>query len=528
MVTERGSMASAYILRKSQYYDSVFLMRIAKTLNEEPGVTQSAVLMATEANKELLAQIGITGPPIEEATPNDLVVALVAKDEAVIERLMSTLDERLQAVSIARKSANFRSLEEAAIANPHSSLVVISVPGAYAAREARKALEQGKHVFIFSNNVPLEQEIELKQMARQLGRLVMGPDCGTSLIAGVGIGFSNVVRRGPIGVVGASGTGIQEFTSLVHRAGSGISHAIGTGSRDLSDAVGGSTTLLGIDALEADPTTQVIAIVSKPVGTLTLERLIERIRSCKKPVVGCFLGLREPLQPVGSHFSPARTIDEVVQLALQAGQEGWHGFAEPDEFSLRQAARQEAACWQPEQRYLRGLFAGGTFCYQALQVLSDAGLTVYSNAPLDKQLRLENPEVSREHSVIDLGDDYFTQGRPHPMIDAAERRRRIFAEAADPETAILLLDFILGYVSSPDPAGDLAETIRAAKSLAAGRGGCLTVAASICGTDQDPQGLARQKMLLEQAGAQVFPSSYQAARFCADLLLTAAGGANGN
>ena len=364
---------------------------------------------------------------LTEATANDLVVAVIANDAALIERLLATIDERLQSVSSVKKSTHFRSVDEAAIANPDSNLVVISVPGAYAAREARKALEQGKHVFIFSDNVPLEQEVELKQLARERGRLVMGPDCGTSLIGGVGIGFANRVRRGPIGVVGASGTGIQEFTSLVHQAGSGISHAIGTGSHDLSDAVGGITTLMGIDALEADPATRVIAIVSKPAGKNTLEGLIERIQACKKPVIGCFLGLRDRLQGVGEHFHQAMTIDEAVQLALQYGQ-GAHKLVEGrKQFTMQETIQQEVANWRPDQRYLRGLFAGGTFCYQTQQVLRDAGLAVYSNAPLDKRYKLENPEVSLEHSVIDLGDDHFTQGKPHPMIDATERRKRILA-----------------------------------------------------------------------------------------------------
>lgn len=520
-------MASGFVIRKSQYYDSVFLMRIAKTLNDEPGVTQSAVVMATDANKELLAEIGITGTAIMEATANDLVVAVIAQDAAVIDPLLASIDERLQSVSSSKKITHFRSVDEAVTANPDSNLVVISVPGMYAAREARKALEQGKHVFIFSNNVPLEQEVELKQMAQTRGRLVMGPDCGTSLIGGVGIGFSNRVRRGPVGVVGASGTGIQEFTSLVHQTGSGISHAIGTGSHDLVDAVGGITTLMGLDALEADPETRVIAIVSKPAGQATLERIIERIRRYKKPVIGCFLGLQEQLQGAGEHFHQAKTIDDAVQLALQYGQADRMLEDGHKALTRQETIRQEAANWRQGQRYLRGLFAGGTFCYQTQQVLRDAGLTAYSNAPLDKRYKLEHPEGSLEHSVIDLGDDHFTQGKPHPMIDATERRKRILAEAADPEVAILLLDFILGYVSSSDPVGDLIEAIREAKAIAAGRGGCLTVVASICGTDQDPQGLARQRMLLEQADVHVFPSNFQAARFCADLLITASGGMYG-
>ncbi|MFM8319650.1 MAG: acyl-CoA synthetase FdrA [Chloroflexota bacterium] len=520
-------MACGYVIRKSQYYDSVFLMRIARTLNDEPGVTQSAVLMATPPNKDLLAEIGVTGASIDEATANDLVVAILAADAAVIDPLLASIDERLQSVSSSKKSAFYRSVDEAALASPGSNLVVVSVPGAYAAREARKALEQGKHVFIFSDNVPVDQEVELKRLGRERGLLVMGPDCGTSLIGGVGIGFANRVRRGPVGVVGASGTGIQEFTCLVHRAGSGISHAIGTGSHDLADAVGGITTLMGIDALEADPATQVIAVVSKPAGKATLSTLMARIRVCKKPVIGCFLGLNERLQGAGENFHQAAAVDEAVQLALLHGRQARGIIEIAGRPKMADAAWRDASNWRPRQRYLRGLFAGGTFCYQTQQVLRYAGLAVYSNAPLDKRYKLENPQVSLEHSVIDLGDDYFTQGKPHPMIDAAERHKRILAEAADPEVAVLLLDFILGYVSSSDPTGDLLEAINSAKAIAGLRGDSLLVVASICGTDLDPQGLDRQHKQLEQAGVTVFSSNFQAARFCADLLVKTSGGAHG-
>ncbi len=520
-------MASGFVIRKSQYYDSVFLMRIAKTLNDESGVNQSAVVMATDANKELLAEINITGAAIDAATPNDLVVAVIAEESTIVDRLLNSIDERLKSVSSVKKQTIYRSVDAAANSNPDSNLVVISVPGSYAAREAHKALEQGKHVFLFSDNVPLEQEVELKQLARELGRLVMGPDCGTSLIGGVGIGFANKVRGGPIGVVGASGTGIQEFTSLVHRAGSGISHAIGTGSHDLSDTVGGITTLMGIDALEEDPKTRVITMVSKPAGPATLGRLTERINACKKPVIGCFLGLDHLLQGLNTHFEQVKTIDEAVLAALRLANIDSRPGINTASSRSQQDIQQEIGGWRKEQLYLRGLFAGGTFCYQTQQVLHDAGLSVYSNTPLDKRYKLEDPETSLEHTVIDLGEDYFTQGKPHPMIDATERQKRILAEANDPEVAILLLDFILGTISSPDPVGDLIEAIQEARSSVDRHGGYLTVVASICGTDQDLQGLERQKKMLERAGAWVFPSNFQAARFCADLLLAASGGTDG-
>ena len=514
-------MSAGYLIRKNEYYDSVFLMRVAKALSEEPGVRDCAVLMATDANKVFLAQIGIQAPEVIAATPNDLVVAILADDSSLVERLLGEMDARLTSTYELGKATIYRSIEAAGGAYPQANLVVISVPGAYAAREARKALEQGKHVFLFSSNVPLEQELELKQMARSRRRLVMGPDCGTSLISGVGIGFANRVRRGPVGVVGASGTGIQEFTSLVHQAGGGISHAIGTGSHDLSDAVGGITTLMGLDVLEADPATKIITLISKPAGTNALRLLQERIRRCQKSVVGCLLGLNRSLD-CGPRFFQVRTIDQAVDQALSRTEKGAGDLRKPAPPRISQVEK-EVQGWLPEQRYLRGLFAGGTFCYQAQQVLQDAGIPVYSNTPLDSRYWLKNPQESLEHSIIDLGDDHFTQGRPHPMIDAGERRKRILQEASDPEVAILLLDFILGEMSSRNPVGDLIGAIRQSQEIAARRGGRLSVVASVCGTDQDLQDLDQQRKMLLDADVYVLPSSAKAVEFCRDLIQRAGG-----
>ena len=519
-------MAAGYVIRKNQYYDSVFLMRVARTLLDEAGVQECAVLMATDANKERLAEIGFSSPEVMSASANDLVIGILAEESALVDRLLGEMDARLTARPRSDRSTVYRSLEDASAANPRSNLVVITVAGAYAGREARKALELGKHVFLFSDNVSLEQEVELKQLAKTQQRLLMGPGCGTSLIGGIGIGFANRVRRGAVGVVGASGTGIQEFTSLIHQAGSGISHAIGTGSHDLLDAVGGTTTLMGLDILEADASTRVIALISKPSGSKTLATLQERIRNCRKPVVGCLLGLEHTLD-CGPDFYQVRTIDQAVEKALVSlGASAAEGFLDRIPINPH-VAEKELQSWLPQQRYLRGLFAGGTFCYQAQQVLQSSGIPVYSNNPLDTRYHLKNPEQSLEHSILDLGDDYFTQGKPHPMIDARERTRRIIKEADDPEVAIILLDFILGDISSPDPAGDLSGALQQAKAKAARRGGSLTVVASICGTDQDPQNLDRQRSSLEGAGVLVFPSSSRAAEFCRDLLHEAEGRKNG-
>lgn len=510
-------MARGLVVRKNQYFDSVFLMGVSKRISAVKGVQRNAVLMGSEANKKLLADIGFAGAPIDAAQPNDLIVAVIADTQEAVDEVLANLDAFLQAGVAGSTAVRARSLEEGLAQKPHANLAVISVPGEYAAREARKALQAGLHVFLFSDNVTIDDELALKRLAAEKGLLLMGPDCGTSLIGGVGIGFANAVRRGPIGAIGPSGTGLQEFTTQVHHAGSGISHAIGTGSHDLSDQVGGLTTLSALDALEADPQTEIIALISKPPGAETLARLAGRLKRCKKPVVGCFLGAEQEID-AGPMFRRARLIDEAVELAVMqvTGRPCTPAAAfAPEQMA---AAERDAASRAPRQRYVRGLFAGGTFCYQAQQVFRDAGLEVHSNTPLDLRLRLLDPDRSVGHTLVDMGDDRYTVGRPHPMIDGTVRRERILAEGRDPEVAVLLLDFVLGYNAAADPVGELLEAIVEAKQRAQERGGALTVVASVCGTDGDPQGLAQQVRALEQSGVIVFRSSAQAARFSSMLV----------
>ena len=512
-------MVTGYVIRKNEYHDSIFLMRVAKRLSEQKGILQAAALMGTEKNKVLLEEIEVRDPGISEATPSDLIVAVKADSQEALTSVIENIDQWLNPDLGLGVTCAIRMLDEAVAMQPHSNLAVISVPGSYAAREARKALEHGLNVFLFSDNVPLESEISLKEYARERGLIVMGPDCGTAIVGGKGIGFANSVRRGPIGVIGASGTGIQEFTSLVHRAGSGISHALGIGSRDLSDAIGGISFLSALDALESDKQTEIIAILSKPPGQLALSNLIPRILQCRKPIVVCFLGLKQDSPHANFHSRTARTLEDAAALALQIVTGNLLPRFNADSPRIQTLIQRERAGKNPEQRYLRGIFAGGTFCFQAQQILQDAGIAVHSNAPLNGNLKLANPMRSDEHTLVDMGTDDFTVGKPHPMIDSRLRRERILAEGQDPQVGILLLDVVLGLNSSPDPAGELVSTIEEAKREANKRGGSLSVVASICGTEGDPQNFQQQVKVLEEAGVIVFPSSAQAAQFCA--LLTA-------
>jgi FdrA protein len=510
-------MPLGFRILKNQYFDSVFLMGVNKHLSDEKGVQQTAVLMGSDGNKKLLKDLKLYDPGMESTLANDLIVSIQADTEAIASDILSRLPEFLKGGAESKGGTRLSTLENGLTIKPDANLAVISIPGEFAAREAKKALDHGMNVFLFSDNVNLEDELMLKSFAHEQGLLVMGPDCGTSLIGGKGIGFANVVRKGSIGAIGPSGTGLQEFTSQVHNAGYGISHAIGTGSHDLSDTIGGLTTFSALDALESDSSTKVIAIISKPPGVKTIAKLMERIKNCPKPIIGCFLGVQS-IPPTGcSRFSHAITIDEAVRLSIV------HiGGKEPldtvkDRF-FTQKVDGEKKGFSPGQRYLRGIFAGGTFCYQTQQILRANGIGVYSNAPLEKKMLIDHPTHSLEHCVVDMGDDYFTQGKPHPMIDGTERRKRILEEARDPELKVLLLDFILGYNASMDPAGELADAIAEAKKIVASHNGYLSIVASICGTENDPQDLKLQEKILEELGVIVFRSNAKASQFCVELI----------
>jgi FdrA protein len=489
-------MSAAARIFAGRYVDSVVLMRLAQALAKAPGVVDAAAVMATEANRRLLAEGGFTANGAAGVGANDLIVAVKALDEQSAAAALGRVDELLQARAASGLPV-VRSFDEALGRQPESNVAVISLPGDYAAAEARGALERGLHVFLFSSNVALEDEIALKAQAAERGLLCMGPDCGTAIINGVGLGFANVVGRGPVGVVGAAGTGIQAVTTLLDRFGVGVSHAIGTGGRDVSDTVGGMTMLAGLQALAADEGTQAILVVGKPPGARTGAKIREAASSITKPVVVCFLGDRSgPATLDEAALAGARAVG--VEPAAMV--EEVHGLRTPP----------------VGRHYVRGLYAGGTLAYEAQLVLAAAGLNVGSNAPLPGARALADPLRSEGHSVVDLGSEDFTRGRPHPMIDAGARRERLAAEAADKETAVILLDVVLGYGAASDPAGDVAEAIGAAA-------GDIRVVVSVCGSDGDPQGLAAQEQTLRRAGALVLPTNAAAARAAAAIVNGGAG-----
>ena len=495
-------------IRRGAYYDSVILMQLQRSLTEQSGIVDAGVVMGTNANKQVLAQSNMLAAEVEAAGADDLVIVVIGNDESLAQTALSKVDELVASRHRSGGNQDYRprSIETAAKMLPDANWVLISVPGRYAAGVARQALSFNKHVFLYSDNVSLEDEIALKHQAAQAGLLVMGPDCGTAIVNGIGLGFANKVRRGPIGVVAASGTGLQQVTVRIHQMGGGITHALGTGGRDLSEAVNAVTARQGLDLMARDPDTKVIVLVSKPPAAKVANELIEAARSIPKPVVVNFIGYASASRRVDNIFF-ATTFDETAELALRLVNSAEDFGAQPDVSKFKSG-----------QRYLRGLFSGGTLQYEALLILQNYLPVVYSNAPLDKKNKLEDSLVSKEHTIIDLGEDEFTVGRLHPMMDNDLRIRRLEKEAADPQVAAILLDVVLGYGAHRDPASELAPAIASAIKTAASAGRYLEVVAIVSGTDEDPQGMKGQIQALEDAGARVETSNDAAARYVGRLM----------
>ncbi len=495
-------------IRSGAYYDSVVLMHLQRSLSQQPGVLDAGVVMGTDANKDVLAQSGLLVPETSGAGVNDLIIVVKGENESAAQIAIQRVDELIAARRSGGVDQEYRSqsLESASKRLPTAQWVLISVPGRYAAGVTRQALGLNKHVFLYSDNVSLEDEISLKQEAASKGLLVMGPDCGTAIVNGVGLGFANKIRRGPIGVVAASGTGLQQVTVRIHQMGGGLTHAIGTGGRDLSEAVNAITARQSLDLLRRDPDTKVIVLVSKPPSPKVADELIQAARLVGKPVVVDFIGYATVMRKI-DNVTFVTTFDEAAELAVQLSKtvEQKNEDLDPAKFSSG-------------QRYLRGLFSGGTLAYEAQLILRDYLPTVYSNAPLKRELRLADSLTSQEHTLIDLGEDEFTVGRLHPMMDNDLRIRRLDKEAGDPQVAVLLLDVVLGYGAHPDPASELAPAIAKARKIAADDGRYLEVVAVVAGTDEDPQNMADQIRALKEAGAVVETSNDVAARSVGRLL----------
>lgn len=440
-------------VEKGRYLDSVALMRVSRRVAALPGVENAALMMGTPSNRQLMREAQLLAPEGEQAGPNDLVIAVRGGPAGVLDDALRMLEEKAGAATDAPGALHVRTLAGALDALPGANLALISVPGDYAAHEARKALERGLNVLVFSDNVPLEDELALKRLANGKGLLLMGPDCGTALIGGTPVAFANAVPRGDIGIVSASGTGLQEVSTLIARLGDGVSHGIGVGGRDLDERIGALGTLAALDLLEKDAATKKVVLISKPPAPAVAKKVMERLKGYSKPSVVCFLGL-------------GGTLTEAAEKAT--GRE-----LERNNFQVKKA-----------KGIITGLFCGGTLCAEAEQI------------------------AGKGHRFVDLGDDEFTRGRPHPMIEPALRNEHVARALADAAVGVVLVDLVLGFGSHENPAAVLAENDLRRK----------TVIASVTGTEQDPQGYSRQVAILRAAGVIVAPSNARAAALAASLV----------
>jgi FdrA protein len=490
--------------RSGAYYDSAVLMQLQRGLLTLPGVLDAGAVMGTPANLELLEQSGLLTEEAKGAGANDLLIAVRAETESAAREALGQVDAllaRRRSAAVATQEFQPKSLETAVRQLPEAQWVLVSVPGRYAAGVAREALHLNRHVFLYSDNVSLADEIELKKTAQAKGLLVMGPDCGTAIINGIGLGFANRVRRGPIGLVGASGTGLQAVTSRIHLLGSGVSQAIGTGGRDLKSEVGALTAHQALDVLARDPATEVIVLISKPPAPGVAMKLLAAAQATGKPVVVDFIGHLPPARRVG-HLLFASSLSEAADLAVEAvdlsKMSGWMARVSQAPIS---------------KLYLRGLFSGGTLAYEALLGLQSVLAPLFSNVLVGEAQSLPDPLKSQAHTIVDLGDDVFMVGRLHPMIDNDLRLRRLRQEAADPEVGLILLDVVLGEGAHPDPASELAPAIAEAK-----RNRDLEVVVILIGTDEDPQNFGSQAERLAAAGAQVIASVTEAIDYVAQRM----------
>jgi FdrA protein len=514
-------------VRAGSYHDSVTLMQVTKAVAGVPGVLAAQVAMGTELNLDLLGGMGFAHP--DGAGPNDLVVALRAVDEGALEAGRQAVEAALSARPGGAGSGSAAGGDGMPAVRPRTTasavrasgatLALVSVPGPYAFVEAMDALAAGIDVMVFSDNVPVAQEVRLKQVAASRGLLVMGPDCGTAVVGGVGLGFANVVAPGPVGMVAASGTGAQQVMSLLDAAGVGVRHCLGVGGRDLSSAVGGLATRQALALLDADPSVELIVVVSKPPAAHVERELRELAVGLGTPVQFALLGPGRP------------DLTAAARAATQALGRSW-----PDPPSWLPVATGAGRGFAR----LRGGFAGGTLCDEAMLLASAVLGPIASNIPLDGAPRLAadlrtlrdepgvEPGIEPRHAMVDFGDDELTRGRPHPMIDGSLRAQWLVRQgesAAEGDGVVVLLDVVLGHGAHPDPAAELVPAIERARAAAAGAGagaagagGGLAVVVSLCGTAGDPQGLHRQGSALQAAGASVHLSNADAVRTALALL----------
>ena len=487
------------VILKNNYQDSINLMLLTNKINSLEQVVMSQIMMGTDANKDILNNTDLLTDEAKTASPNDLMIVVSSEDPEIMDQVLPLVDTflaDLSAKSTTKDNQTVTSWQEALDLLPEANVALFSIPGEYGAAEMERALKNNLHVFSFTDNIAIEDEVRLKKLAHQKGLLMMGPDCGTGILSGIPIAFTNVVAPGNIGVVGASGTGIQEVTTIIDRLGGGVVHAIGTGGRDLSDKVGATTVKDAIIALEHHEPADVICVISKPPAKAVRDEVVQLLQSITKPVVAIFLG-EKPTNHEGKVYL-AHTLEETAQIAVDLANE------QAIKKNYFQSIEKTDVPVLPQEKVVKGLYSGGTLAAEAGMLISEA-------LDLGGLVKTEGYVLkSQGYEVIDLGDDRYTQGKPHPMIDPEVRIQKIQEYASAQDTGVILLDVVLGYGAHEDMVGALLPAIQEAQMQAEKAGRLLYFVATVCGTANDPQDRQSAVDRLQEAGVFVTESNAKA------------------
>ena len=501
-------------IEKNIYIDSLETLFATTVLNDQPGIDMGYIGMCNATFRSVITEIGLMTAEIDACTENDYIIVAEAESREAFEAAVAVVNENMESKSSGNTVSEYDTQEAALAAHDEINLVHIATPGDCALEEAKKALNAGKHICVFSNNVPFEDEREMKLLAREKGLLCMGPDCGVANINGAALVLSSITNRGPFGIAGASGTGIQHVAAIIHEGGSGVTQTIGVGGNDLKDPIGGLSMLTALDALNADPETKYIIVISRKPGEKTLPVICEKLKSIDKPKVVLFMGCeREIVESTGSVW--AENLDDCGVKALKLiGVD--YDMGNDDE--LDALAEEAIVGMAKEQKYLRGGYSGGTYMDEAAHSMYPYIGDVWSNCPINKDYKLADSYKSVGNTIIDYGEEEFTLGRPHPAIDPSIRKPAVLREASDPEVAVICLDYILTPPGHPDPAGYLVPDIIEAQKLAKERGGKLVFISSVLGTTADFQDIRVQEQELRDAGVIVLNSNARAARLAAKII----------
>lgn len=498
------------VIKKNRYVDSVTLMSIGDKVMKLDGVENAEAQMGTWANCQILSELGYTG--LHDAGADDLVLAVCANTKKQVDAALAYMEDILDHRD-GQDDEIYQSLDEIDLDERHFDLAQISLPGRYAFAEAEKALDKGLHLFIFSDNVSMEEEKKLKEKGREKNLLVMGPDCGVGMVGGVCLGAGSILSKGSVGIAAASGSGAQEVACLLEKFGLGVSNLIGTGGRDLYPEIGGIEMIQAMEVLEKDADTMVIVLVSKLADEDVMNKVLDRADKLKKPVVAVFLGSGEALFK-GHKAIPAFSLKEAAVHTAEILDMGKEVSLEYTDKEIAHIVQREIALYDERQKYFRGLYCGGTFTEEGLIYYSRIpGISLYSNLDTVYAKKLKDAHISEGHTILDMGAEDFTAEAPHPVFDPKLRIRRLEKELDDEETAVVLLDFISGPGVAQDPFTPFIDAINA-------RGGKphVTYVANICGSKNDPQNIEEKKKLLQDAGVIVTSCSYESARVAGALM----------